>query len=222
MEAEWYKAPDAKVRPGDIVQFTPIYRALPLPLLAANPSASTKKGKKYREIWGYEDGAPFPPKVAKGNQESAFLVPGILESYGVLITRGCDIDSGRVRQVAPIRPLSLIKGGGSRTAEDNQAAVIDGRHMSLHYLPPVQNALGKLFEDSFVDFRFVVTLRDDLFNTLARPLALSRPALLDIYLSWVTHTTGKEVPAEGRCPNCASVVHLLEDVDQILYPPPDY
>ena len=163
------------------------------------------------------DGGPIPQRVNQGRKECVFLVDGVREQFAVLLTRGCDIDSGKVRQVAPVRPLTLIQGGGGRSAEQNQAAVIDGQHISLHYLPE-----SDLFLESFVDFRYVTTIRRDLFDSLVRPLALSRDALLDLYMSWVTHTTGKQVPAKGRCPSCQGVVHFLRDADQILQPPLDY
>ncbi len=216
-EAWYYKEPDNTVRPGDIIALAPIYKALASPLCLASPNKNAKKGRAYCEIWGLPDGGAIPKRVNQGGKECVFLVDGIREQYAVLLTRGCDIESGKVRQVAPVRPLTLIQGGGGRTAEQNRAAVIDGQHMSLHYLPE-----SNLFPDSFLDFRYVATIRRDLFDTFERPLALSRDALFDLYMSWVTHTTGKKVPAEGRCPSCQGVVHFLRDVDQVLQPPLDY
>lgn len=71
------------------------------------------------------------------------MVPGIL-NFGLLLTRGCDIDHGRLRQVAAIRPLAIV------SKVDDQEAVIQGKHTSMYFLPAAHVGELRVFDRSFV------------------------------------------------------------------------
>lgn len=215
-EPAYYKRPDEKVRPGDIVRLSPVYQALRLPLTHVGAEQKAKGNRIQGELHGREGGGAIPSAVLNGKKDGRFVVPGRLDC-AVLLTRGCDIDHGRVRQLAAIRPLSTVQG------VDEQAAIIEGKHMSLHYLPPPTGGQNdKVFGRSFVDFRYIVTVRQELFETLERPLALTADALLDLYFGWMRHTTGKEIPVELDCSECGHPVPVFEEVAEIASPPVDY
>lgn len=214
-EFAYYKDPDDKVRPGDIVRLSPVYQALRLPLTHLGAEQKAKGDRILAEVLGRDGAGTVPPAVVNGKKDSKFVVPGRLD-YAVLLTRGCDIDHGRVRQLAAIRPLSTVQG------VEEQEAIIDGKHLSLHFLPPATVNGGQLFDRSFVDFRYIVTLRQDLFDSLNRPLALTPDALLDLYFGWMRHTTGKEIPPTLDCSECGHAVPVFEEVAEIAAPDADY
>jgi len=197
------------VRPGDIVSLAPIYRALKVIRHLGNE----QKAKDKVSVTLLEQ-SQLSQAVARGEQDSRFVVPGLL-SWGVLLTRGCDIDNGKERQVAFLRPLRTFGD------EKVQASIVDGMHTSLHYLP--KPSLGDCpLEESVVDFRFVVTLHRDVFGVLSRPLSLTREAVLDIYFSWMKHATGSHVPSTVPCPTCKCPVEVFRAVADVANPSDDY
>jgi hypothetical protein len=213
-EVPFYRTPETKVRPGDIVSFSPAFQALKKPV--AHLGIEQSKGDRVlAELHGGTKGAAVPAAVQEGRKDTKFVVPGRLD-FGLLLTRGCDIDHGRLRQLAAIRPLSAVQG------VEDQAAVIEGRHTSLHYLPPAEVAGQRLFDRSFVDFRYIVTLHESLFETLTRPISLSREALFDVHFGWLRHTTGKEIPQSLPCAKCGEMVEVFAQVEEIAAPDADY
>jgi hypothetical protein len=212
-ELSYYKDRDDAVRPGDIVRLSPFFQALRPPLLHVSPNKSEKSGRLLTDLLGGR-GAGVPEKVAGGQKATEFVVPGKLD-FALLLTRGCDIDTNPHRQLAAIRPLSIVQGEGPK------ADVIDGKTTSLHYLPPAERNGVRLFGDSLIDFRFIVTLDKDLFNGLVRPIALTRTGLLDVYFSWMRHTIGQKIPATTTC-TCGAAVPVFAVVEEIANPPDDY
>jgi hypothetical protein len=210
----YYKEPDATVRPGDIVRLSPYFHPLRRPLLHVSTNKSVKQGRLLTDLLGDERGATVPATVASGQKETEFVVRGKFD-LAVLLTRGCDIENGVHRQLAAIRPLSVVQG------VEHQAEVIEGKHTSLHYLPPAEREGASLFGESVVDFRQIVTLNRELFDGLDRPLALTREGLLDIYFNWMRHTIGQKVPATTTCV-CGAAVPVFAAVAEMASPPVDY
>jgi hypothetical protein len=126
VETHFYKIPDEKVRPGDIVRLGPSFRALK-ELIHVGPQ-SMSKGHVSAALYGVSGSSPPPRDALEGKKDTRLVVPAIL-TWGILLTRGCDIDNGPHRQVAVLRPLSLLQG------VEVKEAVILGKHNSLHYLP---------------------------------------------------------------------------------------
>jgi len=154
--------------------------------------------------------------VSEGRKDTKLVVAAVL-TWAVLLTRGCDIDNGLQRQLAVLRPLSILQG------VEVKEAVILGRHSSLHYVPkPAEVQGAALFEESFVDFRFVVTMHRDAFDKLERPIALTRDGLLDMYFSWMRHTIGPQVSRKSPCPSCKTEIEVFQVVEDLLRPHPDY
>ena len=214
MAITFYKVPEATVRPGDIVALAPSYRALKEVVHVGQQQAS--KGQlsaRLLGVPGYEE----PPKAILQGKDTKLVVPATL-TWGVLLTRGCDIDQGPHRQVAAIRPLSLLQEVSVKEA------CIRGEHSSLYYLPKPDQGAGSdpLFEESFVDFRFIALLHRDAFNQLARPLSLTREAVLDLYFGWLRHTIGPQVKRKAPCGSCGTEMEVFQVADDFLRPQPDY
>jgi hypothetical protein len=214
VEPTLYKTTDEKVRPGDIVRLGPSLRALKDVVHVGAQAAA--KNQVSAALLGVT-GSPAPPKdILEGRRDTKLLVPAVL-SWGVLLTRGCDIDNGPQRQLAVLRPLSVLQ-----TTEAKEA-VIRGKHSSLHYVPnPPAGFQDDLFGESFVDFRFVITLHRDAFDKLERPLALTRDGLLDMYFSWMRHTIGPQVKRKVPCGTCNTEMEVFQVVEDLLRPQPDY
>jgi len=216
-EEAWYRPPDDKIRPGDVFRLTPSLRALKPPLRATG-NREERKGRTLVELFG--DANPLPTRVANGASDGSFIIPGQV-ALGVLLTRGCEVDNGRARQVALVRPLSGVQPDGSRTAEELKADIIDGKMFSGHFLPGVPTALGGTFGDSYVDFRYISTLDRTWVEALERPVSLTRTALHHLYFAWMRHTTGY-VPTPGPCPACNETIPLLVEQPGLLTPPEDW
>ena len=194
----WYRLPDVKTRPGDVFALAPSWRALKPPLRAGG---NVQKGKEERELVEILGGQtyPLPAKVAEGRQDGLFLIPG-RTAFGILLTRGCEIEHGRMRQLALIRPLSEVQGDSERSREQVHADIIDGKMFAAHYLPSVPRDLaGEVFDDSYVDFRYVCTVTDGFLGGLKRVVSLSRDAVHQLYFGWLRHITGF-IPGEEPCP----------------------
>jgi hypothetical protein len=214
VEPRFYKTPDEKVRPGDIVRLGPSFRALKEIIHVG--SQTVGKGQVSAFLHGVSGSSPATRDVVEGKKDTKLVVPATL-AWAVLLTRGCDIDHGAHRQLAVLRPLSTLQG------VEVQEAVILGKHSSLHYLPvPTERSSAALFDESFVDFRFVVTMHRDAFDKLERPIALTRDGLLDMYFSWMRHTIGPQVRRKSPCPSCATEVEIFQVVEDLLRPQPDY
>jgi hypothetical protein len=211
----YYKDPDATVRPGDIMRLAPFFQAIRAPLVHVSSNKSLKGGRELTDLVGGR-GAVVPEKVLLGQKETEFVVPGRFD-FALLLTRGCDIEETPHRQLAAIRPLAVVQGGAERKAD-----VIEGKATSLHYLPPAKAAGVALFDDSFIDFRFIVTLSKDLFDGLHRPLALTRDGLLDVYFSWMRHAIGQKIPATTSCLGCGEPVPVFAAIEEVANPPADY
>jgi len=215
VEPSIYKTPDEKVRPGDIVRLGPSFRALK-ELIHVGPQTTGKGGQVSAALLGPSGGGLPAKDVAEGKKDTRLIVPAVL-SWGVLLTRGCDIENGRQRQVAGIRPLTVLQ-----TIEAKEA-VIRGEHSSLHYMPkPPALSGSEMFEESFLDFRFVVTMHGDAFDKLERPIAMTRDGLLDMYFSWMRHTIGPQVKRKAPCPSCKTEIEVFQMVEDLLRPQPDY
>lgn len=132
-----------------------------------------------------------------------------------MLTRGCDIENSPVRQIAAIRPLSVIN-------KADQEAVILGKHCSVQYLPPAAIDGHSIFGDSIIDFRYVATLHRDYFDQLERPVALTRDALLSLYFGWTRHTLGPQFQDTQPCPSCGQSISVFQFQEVILQPPVDY
>lgn len=215
VEPSLYQTPDEKVRPGDIVRLGPSFRALK-EVVHVGSQQETGKGQVSALLLGVL-GSSLPPKdVIEGKKDTKLVVPATL-TWAVLVTRGCDIDNGPQRQLAVLRPLSVLQ------SVEAKEAVILGKHSSLHYLPEPPNFAGAaLFPESFADFRFVVTMHRDAFDKLERPIALTRDGLLDMYFSWMRHTIGPQVRRKSPCPTCKTEVEVFQVVEDLLRPQPDY
>lgn len=213
-DSDVYQAPDSVVRPGDIVRLSPTLKAIRTPLVHTGREM-IRSSNVTAELLGRGDSVAVPDAVKRGEKDTKFVVPGKLD-FGVLMTRGCDIDNTKLRQVAAIRPLSTIQG------DDNQIAVIEGRHKSLFFLPRAQSGPVVLFDRSYVDFRYIVTLHEDHFSTLDRPISVTRNILLDMYFCWLRHTTGKEIKQQHSCPHCGNEVDPFQDVLETIAPGDDY
>ena len=216
MRIAFYKVPEATVRPGDIVALAPSYRALKE--LIHVGQQQTSKGQvsaRLLGVPGYEE----PPKAALQGKDTKLVVPANL-TWGVLLTRGCDIDQGPQRQLAVVRPLSLLQEVSVKEA------CIRGEHSSLYYLPKPELSADEcsapLFDESFVDFRFIVSLHKDAFNQLARPVSCTRDAVLDLYFSWMRHTIGPQVKRKAPCGSCGTEMEIFQVAEDFLRPQPDY
>jgi hypothetical protein len=109
-----------------------------------------------------------------------------------------------------------------QTVEAKEAVIL-GEHSSLHYMPkPGAVPGGEMFEESFLDFRFVITMHSDAFDKLERPIAMTRDGLLDVYFSWMRHTIGPQVRRKAPCPSCKTEIEIFRVVEDLLRPPPDY
>ncbi|MBI5489533.1 MAG: hypothetical protein HY905_19525 [Deltaproteobacteria bacterium] len=165
------------------------------------------------------DGMPavIPPAVAGGTKDAKLAVPARF-TYAVLLTRGCDIDHGKIRQLGLVRPLADVTG------VEDQAAVIEGRCSSLFYLPKGAISITEELPEGFVDFRYVVTIHEDLLSRLRlnRCLALTPDGLMDLYFGWLRHTLGPQVARTTPCPTCGSAVEVFQLVDEMMRPPDDY
>jgi len=210
----YYLAPDSeKVRQGDIVALAPMVWPIRPP-----PWGVLNSGQEKNERRKAQHGRPstWPRKRLQGADDVDIVVTARLR-WAMLLTRGCDVDKGRrQRQLAPIRPLSTI------SSEDDQLAVVEGRAVGLHYIPPVPQGLGSLFGHAYVDFRGVTTLHADLFDELERPLSVTRGALQEVYLAWVTHATGRRLSIAASCPHCGKPVPLLVEARDQVRPDEDY
>jgi hypothetical protein len=212
-EPAYYQLADATVRPGDIVRLSP--NLLPLKVVVhVGAEQQTKSGPTVKLL-----GAPNAPQphrdILEGKRETKIVVPAQF-TWAVLLTRGCDVENGRHRQVAAIRPLSMIQG------EEEQIAVIKGEHTSLHYVPPATLDGNPCFPESFVDFRYTMLMHSDLFAQLARPIALTREGLHDLYFGWLRHTMGPQVEKTKPCASCGADVPVFQLVEEALRPLPDY
>jgi hypothetical protein len=205
-----YRTPEDKVRPGDIVRSSPTYR--PLKALQYVGANATAKG-----------GLPIVPLIAPtdvspaiaGGADTRLLVPSFL-SWGVLVTRGCDVDHSSDRQIVWIRPLSTWPA-------DQRPSIIEGKVVSLHYLPESKADDGRvLFPESAVDFRVIVTLHKQVFDTLDRPVSLTPSGLTDLRLSWLRHTLGAHVPTTEPCPQCGTEVDVFRPIEECVTPVGDY
>ena len=210
VEPSLYKTPDDLVRQGDIVRLGPSLRALKA-IVHVGPQTSGKGGQSSATLLA------TPTKdVAEGRKDTQLIVPAVL-SWGVLLTRGCDIENGRQRQLVGLRPMSVLQ------STEAKESVILGKHSSLHYMPkPGAGPGGDMFEESFLDFRFVITMHSDAFNKLERPIAMTRDGLLDVYFSWMRHTIGPQVKRVAPCPACKTEIEIFHVVEELLRPPPDY
>lgn len=218
-----YRRPDARLRPGDVFLLAPVLEALRGPI-AIIGSRDQKGGRIRAALLGGPDGAPLPGRFAAGQEPKELLVAGRL-CLAVLLTRGCDIDNGDVRQVAPIRPLRLIRGGTGRSDEENQIAVVEGRTASYHFLPRPPECLLPPevdFPPSFVDLRRTTTLHRSTLDDLPRVVSLTREAVTLLYFAWLRHVTGKQFAAQGICPGCGAAVPFLEDLLEPFTPDHDY
>jgi hypothetical protein len=214
VEPSLYKTPDQKIRPGDIVRFGPSFRALKELVHAGAQFAS--KGQVSALLHGVPGSSPPAKDVVEGKKDTKLVVPASL-TWGILLTRGCDIDNGPQRQLAVVRPLALLQ------AVEVKEAVILGRHSSLHYLPKPPDVLGpEVFEESFADFRFIVTMHRDAFDKLERSIALTREGLLDLYFSWMRHSIGPQVRRKSPCPSCNAEVEVFQIAEDFIRPQPDY
>ncbi len=214
---EWYRVPDEKIRPGDIFSLSPSFRGLKPPLRAAG-NTQKKNDRESVEILGAL--APLPTKISEGKQDATFLVPGRF-TLGVLLSRGCEVENGKIRQLAIVRPLSEIQGDQERSADENRADVIDGKAFANHYLPAVPNLLGSVFADSYVDFRYICTVTAVFMEGLKRVISLTQVAVQQLYFGWMRHTTGL-VPTPGQCPECHQNIPLLVESPGMLSPPNDW
>ena len=215
VEPSLYKTPDEKVRPGDIVRLGPSFRALK-EVVHIGSQQATGKGQVSALLLGVPGSGPPSKDVVEGKKDTRLVVPATL-TWAVLVTRGCDVENGPQRQLAVLRPLSVLQ------TVDAKEAVILGKHSSLHYLPEPPNVVGAaLVPESFADFRFVVTMHRDAFDKLERPIALTRDGLLDMYFSWMRHTIGPQVRRKSPCPSCKTEVEVFQVVEDLLRPQPDY
>jgi hypothetical protein len=213
---DFYKMPDSVVRPGDIVRLAPIYRRLKESILVSNQVETRKKpDRKVVDLLGVSGSLPIPDAVRNGEKDTRFVVPGH-HGWAVLLTRGCDVEHSRVRQVAPIFPLTRISDEGDRVS------VIEGKHVSTFYFPEPEADFSVAIPDSFADLRYTLTLDQDLFNALDRPLALTRDALLTLYLAWIKHVMGGGVRDSVECAACGADVRVFDLVESSIVPPTDY
>ena len=216
----FYRPPDTIVRQGDIVVLAPCFLSVRPPLRALG-GISVKAGGIYAEVFGAAGGRSLPNAFATGAQEKDLVSPAQL-GFGLLLTRGCEVDHRKYRQVVPIRPLEEIQGADGRSAEENRAAVIEGQRFGMFYLPPVPVELGAYFSHSFVDFRRATTLHSTLFDQFTRPVALGREALQAVYLAWAAHCLGRTPMLEAACPSCSQVLALWATVQESVTPPEDF
>jgi hypothetical protein len=214
-EQSWYKAPENPVRQGDIVRLAPWLRAHKPPLLHLAKSKQTKGARVSAQILGSSSLSPMSADVAIGKAEAEFVFSGKLE-FGILLTRGCEIENDKVRQLAPIRPLSTIQG------PDYQADLIKGKHLSLYYLPEARLLNGVVFKDSFVDFRYLITLHSDSFLQLTRVVSLTRFALMNLYFGWLRHTIGRDIPQTTSCIKCNERIEIFKEIQPHFLPSIEY
>lgn len=203
-----FREPETKVRPGDIVRLSPWLKPLKQ-LQHLDRQETPYKGK---QTAARVDIADAPKNIREGKADARLIVESKLE-WGLLLTRGCDIDHSKERQLVVLRSLAEFN--------EHRAPIIRGERVSLHYIPaPASDSLG--IGERVADFRFVVTLHKDLFDGMQRPLSLTPTALLDLYFTWMNHTLGKSVPETMPCPKCETPVDVLRFVEAIATPSGDY
>lgn len=204
-----FRAPEGVVRPGDIVRLSPSFKALKA-LEHLDRQETVHKGRATAARLAIADA---PADVRSGKSLARLIVESKLE-WALLVTRGCDVDHGKERQLVLLRALNEFQ-------PTHHAPIIDGERVGLHYLPkPDDDHWG--IGDRVADFRFVVTLHKELFNQLERPVSLTRDALLDLYFSWMQHTIGKHIPATTPCPECGAAVAVFHAVEEVATPDADY
>lgn len=212
-DPQYYQVAGDTVRPGDILRLSPSL----LPLKTVEHLGSQQQGKDGPtvKLLGVPNAPPPHRDVVEGKRDSKIIVP-MQFTWALLLTRGCEVDKRPQRQLAAIRPLSIIQG------EDEQIAVIKGEHNSLHYLPEAIVNETTWFPESFVDFRYTMTMHRDLFAQFERPIALTREGLHDLYFGWLRHTMGPQVERTKPCLSCGAQVPVFQLVEEVLRPPPDY
>lgn len=208
-EVPLFRSPDEKVRPGDIVRLSPWLKALKS-LEHLDTQETNHKG---RIMAARVDLSQAPVAVREGRDAARLIVASKLE-WGVLLTRGCDVDHGRERQVAVLRSLREFN-------PPDHAPIINGERIGLHYIPePNGDVLG--MGERVADFRFIATIHRDVFDRLERPLSLTPAALTDLYFGWMRHTIGKRVPDTAPCPSCGTPVEIFRLVEELATPSGDY
>jgi hypothetical protein len=208
-EIPLFRRAEEKVRPGDIVRLSPWLKALKS-LQHLDAQETTHKG---RTTAARIDLSDAPLDVRYGKAAARLIVDSKLE-WGALLTRGCDVDHGKERQIVVLRSLKEFN-------LPHHAAIINGEHVGLHYIPePDGNPHG--IGERVADFRFIATLHRDVFDTLERTLSLTPAALMDLYFGWMRHTIGKRVPDTAPCPSCGTLVDVFRSVEELATPSGDY
>jgi hypothetical protein len=205
-----FRPAEEKIRPGDIVRLSPWLRALKSPL--QHLDAQETKHQE-RPMAARIDLSQASVAIREGRKDVRLIVASKLE-WGVLLTRGCDVDHRNERQVVVLRSLKEFN-------VSHHAPIINGEHVGLHYIPePSGDVLG--IGERVADFRFIATLHRDVFDELERPLSLTPAALTDLYFGWMRHTIGKRVPDTAPCPSCGTPVEVFRLVEEIATPSGDY
>lgn len=204
-----FREPEDVVRPGDIVRLSPSFRALKtLEHLDRRETFHNKRNTAARLPM-----AEAPDDVRTGKADARLVVESKLE-WALLVTRGCDVDHGKERQLVLLRSLGEFQA-------NHRGPIIDGDRVGLHFIPAPENDKWTI-GDRVADFRFVVTVHRDLFNALERPISLTRDALLDLYFSWMHHAIGKRIPDTAPCPKCNTLVPVFKAVEEVATPGEDY
>jgi hypothetical protein len=208
-DPDHYRVPDDKVRPGDIVRLFPAYRSLKaIEVLGAEWEKNSQRNAKLHSI------AESPKATREGSSETKLVVPGRLR-WGLLLSRGCDVDHTVQRQIAPLRPIQEFN-------PEDRANIIKGKTIGFHYLPAPPNRADLALGEMVIDFTFITTLHRDLFDTLVRPISLTRDTLHYVYLGWMRHTMGRDIPTMTPCPNCGADVEVFHAAAESARPPDDY
>lgn len=208
-EVPFFRPAEDKVRPGDIVRLSPWLKALKS--LQHLDAQETKHHG--RTTAARVDLSQAPIAVREGRAAVRLIVAAQLE-WGMLLTRGCDVDHNSERQIVVLRSLREFN-------QSHHAPIINGEHVGLHYIPAPNDSVHGIGE-RVADFRFIATLHRDVFDTLERPLSLTPEALMDLYFGWMRHTIGKRVPDTAPCPSCGTAVEVFRLVEELATPSGDY
>lgn len=206
----YYRAADTVVRQGDFVRCAPNF------LLLKTLEHVGQREKSQHGTKGFllpHD--TVPEKISKNGGLTSLVVPAHF-SWMMLLTRGCDIDKGHVRQLVPRKPLTEIQ------EDERKADLINGKFNSLLYLPEMRVSDTEVVAEGFLDFRSIVSVKRELFDQLARPIGLTHGLLQTIYLGWIRHASGTVIPTHAECSGCGAAVPVFHVVQDAVTPPDDF
>lgn len=181
MNNDFYRLPVARISQGDIFRDVPsVYVPDPeIVIVRRRESARGSVGDLYTV--GDEERQPQQAFNPNGDH----FVGTVQLANAILLTHSCEVDNSPRSTVTfgLIRPIRLVP-------EDAREAIRAGRNLRLMYLPAND---GPAFEESYVDFSRLTSVRREAVREDARVLSATDLLLKAIYLGLVRYVTRFEV-----------------------------